>query len=141
MSRVVNPDNAGKKRTQNMRSCAEILRHLSQKSEVDDEARDMLATLVFMLREIDEGLEESAAAWEKRDYWMKAEQLRQKWVWVGMAGQRLEMVIRGEKWDEVPAQIVKLLPNFSDINITKMTRNADLWQGKYEALLDENRPK
>lgn len=140
MSRIVNTDTTAKKRNQNRRSCAEILRHLSQKQSVDDEARDMLATLVFLLREIDEGLEESAAAWEKRDYWMKAEQLRQKWMWVSQAGHRLEMVIKGEKWDEMPKEIAKLLPNFADINITKVTRDAALWEGKYQALLDESRP-
>ncbi|MCL4877687.1 MAG: hypothetical protein KJ064_13585 [Anaerolineae bacterium] len=139
MSRVVNPDNPGKKRNQNRRSCAEILRHLSQKSSMDDESRDMLATLVFLLRDIHEGLEDSAAAWEKRDYWIKAEQFRQRWAWVQLAEHRLEMLIRGEDWDKVPQEIVKLIPNFADINITKFTRDSELWNGKYQELLDESR--
>ena len=81
MSRVINPDSAGKQRTQLMRTTAEILRRLSQKSEIDAEVKDMVATLVFCFREIDEGIDVSATAWEKRDYWVKAEEFRQRWSW------------------------------------------------------------
>lgn len=139
MSRVVNPDSQGKKRNQNMRSCAELLRHLSQKSTIDDEARNMLAAIVFALREIDDGLEESAAAWEKRDYWMKAEQFRQKWAWVGMTADELNGIIRAESWDKIPPLIVRLLPNFAEITITKLTRKSDLWDGQYQRLMDQHK--
>ena len=81
MSRVINTDSTGKKRNQNMRTGAELLRHLSQKNTIDDEAKDMLALLIYCLREIDEGIDSSAQAWEKRDYWMKAEEFRQRWRW------------------------------------------------------------
>jgi hypothetical protein len=74
MGRVVNTNNPGKIRSQLMRTSAELLRHLSQKTEVDDEVRDMVAQLVFCLRGIEEGIESSAEAWERRDYWLKAEQ-------------------------------------------------------------------
>ena len=57
MGRVINPDNPGKLRNQHMRTAAEILRRLSQKQGVDDEVRDMISTLVFVFREIDEGIE------------------------------------------------------------------------------------
>ena len=81
MGRVVNTNNPGKVRNQLMRTSAELLRHLSQKTELDNEAKDMAARLVFCLREIEDGIESSAMAWEKRDYWVKAEQLRQRWAW------------------------------------------------------------
>ena len=53
MGRVVNTNNPGKIRNQLMRTSAELLRHLSQKSEMDDEAKDMVARLMFCLRAIE----------------------------------------------------------------------------------------
>lgn len=136
MSRVVNPNNPGKVRNQLMRTAAELLRHLSQKQELDEEAKDMAAMLVFCLRDIEDGIEASAIAWEKRDYWVKAEQLRQRWVWAGNASARIENVIRSESWDALPGLMVNLFEHFADIKITKFTRDAAEWQGAYQRLVD-----
>ena len=136
MSRVINPDSAGKQRNQHMRSCAEMLRHLSQKEKIDDEARDMLATIVIMLREIDDGLEVAVEAWEKRDFYMKAEQLRQKWAWVSANADKLNAHIRAEQWDKIPEALVKMMPNFAEIEITTFTRKPKVWEGNYQRLLE-----
>ncbi len=137
MSRVLNTNDPGKIRNQLMRTVAELLRHLSQKKELDDEAKDMTAMLVFCLRDIDEGIEASAAAWEKRDYWIKAEQLRQRWVWTGNASASVENVIRNDSWETLPTVMAGLFEHFADIKITKFTRDASEWQGAYQRLQEE----
>jgi hypothetical protein len=139
MGRVVNPDNPGKTRNQLMRTSAELLRHLSQKTEIDAEAKDMTAQLVFCLRDIEDGIEASAIVWEKRDYWIKAEQLRQRWVWAGNASARLENVIRGDKWENLPNIMMSLLEHFAEIKITKLTRDASAWESAYERLKNETK--
>jgi hypothetical protein len=139
MSRVVNTDNPGKLRNQMMRTAAEILRHLSQKAALDDETKDMTAQLVYCLRGVEDGIEASAMAWEKRDYWIKAEQLRQRWTWAGNSSARLENLIRNEQWDALPAMMVSLFEYFADIKITKLTRNASAWEGAYQRLKSEVR--
>jgi hypothetical protein len=139
MSRVVNVNNPGKIRNQFMRTAAELLRHLSQKTELDNEAKDMAASLVYCLRGIDDGIEASAQVWEKRDYWMKAEQLRQRWGWAGNASASVENVIRKEAWDSLPAVIAGLFEHFAEIKITKLTRDPSEWQGAYQRLADEFR--
>jgi len=137
MSRVVNTNNPGKVRNQLMRTAAELLRHLSQKTTLDDEAKDMAALLVYCLRGIDDGIEASALAWEKRDYWIKAEQLRQRWMWTGNAADRLENVIRSESWETLPRVMAELFGHFSDIKITKFTRHSNAWEGAYQRLLED----
>lgn len=137
MSRVINTDSPGKRRNQLMRTSAELLRHLSQKSEIDADAKDMLALLVFSLREIADGIEESTIAWEKRDYWMKAEEFRAKWGWTHRMGSELEALIFKQAWDELPALMVRLLPYFSDIKVNKITRKDQAWLGCYQQLLSE----
>lgn len=137
MGRVINTDSSGKQRNALMRTAAEILRRLSQKSEIDNEVRDMASALVFLFREIDEGIETSAAAWEKRDYWMKAEELRQRWSWPGRTAEQLADIVFTENWGLLPQQIVKLLPYFNDIKITKLTRNESEWAGSHLRLMGE----
>ena len=120
-----------------MRTCAELIRHLSQKQEVDDEARDMCATLVYCFRAIADGIESSAQAWEKRDYWIKAERFRAKWIWPSQAAANLEDIIRNDSWDLMSHLMAGLLPEFSDVKIAKFTRKPTVWQGAYARLLDE----
>ncbi|MFO7322262.1 MAG: hypothetical protein DIU68_011060 [Chloroflexota bacterium] len=140
MSRVINTDSSGKRRTQLMRTAAEILRRLSQKTEIDAEAKDMVAALVFIFREIEEGIETSAAAWEKRDYWMKAEELRQRWMWPGTFADQLQELVLSNDWASLPQMMVKLLPHFNDIKVTKMTRSEADWRGSHARLLAERPP-
>ncbi len=140
MGRVINPDSTGKQRTQLMRTSAEMLRGLTQKSEFDDDAKDMAATIVFCLREIDEGIESSAQAWEKRDYWNKAEELRRRWLWPGSIADELAGILISEDWQRLPAMLVKMLPYFAEIKITKLTRKPDDWRGAYMRLVNERPP-
>lgn len=137
MSRVVNLDGPGKARNQLMRTSAEVIRHLSQKTELDEEACDMAALLVFCLREIDAGIDDSALAWEKRDYWVKAEQFRARWAWAGKAASELNMVVMRGTWEQLPGVLARLLPYFTEIKIVKLTRNSSLWRGAYNRLLQE----
>ncbi len=141
MSRVINTDSTGKNRNQLMRTCAELLRHLSQKPAIDDDAKDMAAYLVVCLQRIEDGIDESASVWEKRDYWIKAEQLRQRWAWVGNAAARLENLIRKDSWDRLPELLTGLFSHFAEVKITRLTRSADLWQGAYQELLRHDRQR
>jgi len=137
MGRVINTDSTGKQRNQTMRTVAEILRRLSQKQVVDDEVRNMTAMLVFCFREIEVGIDQSATAWEKRDYWVKSEELRQRWMWVGDMADQLRNMIYSEQWTLLPPIMLKLLPRVADIKITKMTRDVSLWDGVYDKLMQE----
>lgn len=135
MSRVIHTESPGKIRNRQMRTCAELLRHLSTKTAIDDEVRDMTAFLVQNLREIDQGIDDSAAVWEKRDYWMKAEQLRQRWAWVGLKADQLYALIKDDAWQRLPEMMIALLPHFSDIKVTRFTRTPDEWAGAYDDLM------
>jgi hypothetical protein len=138
---VINTDSTGKQRNQTMRTVAEILRRLSQKQVVDDEVRNMTAMLVYCFREIEAGIEQSATAWEKRDYWVKSEELRQRWMWVGDMADQLRTMIYTEQWTSLPPMMLKLLPRVADIKITKMTRDVSLWDGVYDKLMEEKPAK
>lgn len=137
MSRVINIDNPTKKRNKNRRTIAELLRRLSQKPEIDSEVKDMASTIVFALREIASGVEQTVIAWEKRNYWMKAERFVRQWEWAKETAVNLEDVIRNDAWDLLPELLGDLFPRFADIQIKSMTRKSDTWLGAYERLIAE----
>ena len=135
MSRVVSVDSVGSQRQRLRRTIAEALRRLMAKRDLDEEARDLAALIVFALREIDEGVEQTTAAWEKRDYYLKADRFRQEWLWVAPAADELEKVLRQQAWDRLPATLARLLSHFNDITINRMVRTDNLWTGCYQRLV------
>lgn len=137
MSRVIHTTNPTTVRNHHRRTIAEILRQLSQKPRIDNEAKDMAAMLVFLLREIKQGVDQTVLAWEKRDYWMKAERFSRDWDWLEEMALNLEDVIRHEAWDLLPELLSDLFMHFTDIKIKKMVRTADDWRGAYRKLLAE----
>ena len=135
MSRVISTDGPGKTRDQLRRTVAEALRRLSQKPQLDDEAKDLAALIVFCMHGIADTVDQTVTAWEKRDYWMKAERFREEWRWVEPVADELSAVIYGSQWDQLPSALAQLMPHFADIRIKKMTRQPRLWQGAYERLV------
>lgn len=135
MSRVINTNNPAKLRNQNRRTIAEMLKHIIERGEIDDTVIDMAATIVFALIEIDAGVKVTVTAWEKRDYWMKAERFMRDWAWTMESAANLDDVLRHEAWDLLPGLLMELMPRFSDIAINQYMRKAVIWEGQYARLL------
>ena len=138
MSRVITTESPGKVRSQHRRTVAEALRRLSQKSQLDDEVKDLAAIIVFSLHGIADTVEQTIEAWEKRDYYIKAEHFRQEWRWLNPITDELSAVIYEGQWGQLPAVLARLTPHFADVRIKQMTRKPTLWQGAYEKFMQED---
>ncbi|HYE95220.1 MAG TPA: hypothetical protein VD962_03355 [Rubricoccaceae bacterium] len=140
MARVIQTgDTAAKRRHAHLRSCAEVLRLLAPRPDVaagrfDEEARDMTAFLVFALRGIAASIEESAQAWDDRNYWKKSERLRADWRWAARTADALAAAALADRWADVPPLLVGLVPHLQTITVTQATRDADWWCGAMKAL-------
>lgn len=136
MSRITHVDGTPtQQRNAIRRSIAEILRRLMEKKSIDDETKDMLAFIVVGLRSMNDSIDSSATAWEKRDYYIKADQLRREWLWLPDTADRLEAILRGNDWATAPIELAGLAARFSDIRIATFTKSPALWQGAYKKLL------
>ena len=142
MSRIINTANPGKLRNQLRRTIAELLRHMMFKQEIDEESKDMAATLVFCLRGVTETIETTTTAWEKRNYFLKADRFLLEWEWAKPASERLQDLVVNDQWELLPQELAKLAPYFADIRIAKMTRPASIWESRSRLLKEEvNRGK
>ena len=137
MTRIINTANPGKLRNQFRRTIAELLRHMMFKQEIDEESKDMAATLVFCLRGIAETIETTTTAWENRNYFLKADRFRLQWEWVMPASERLHRLVVNDRWEQLPQELTKLAPYFTDIRISKMTRPSSVWNFRYRLLKEE----
>ncbi len=135
MSRVINTNSPTKIRNQNRRLIAEMMQRMGQKPEVDDEVKDMAAAMVFSLRAIYETCETAAKAWEKRDYWIKAERFLRDWRWTKTSAANIEDVIREEAWELMPQLLMEMFPRFVDVQVKTLTKKPIEWQGAHKRLL------
>ena len=135
MSRVINTNSPTKIRNQHRRLIAELMQRLGKKQQIDDEVKDMSAAIVFSLRAIFETCETAAKAWEKRDYWIKAERFLRDWRWTQRLASNIEDVIREGAWDLIPQLLMELFPHFSDIQVKTLTKKPIEWQGAYKRLM------
>jgi|SRR5450756_247620 hypothetical protein len=117
------------------RTIAEILRRLTEKKAVDADTKDMLSFIVYGLRSMDQSIDSSASAWEKRDYYVKADQLRREWLWLPDTANRLDVMIRSGDWATMPIELAGLAARFSDVRISTLTKSPALWQNAYKKLL------
>ncbi len=137
MGRIIYTESPGKTRHHYRRSIAEMLRRLSQKRRFDDEARDQAALIVLCLQGVADTVDQTVLAWEKRDYWMKAERFRREWEWLDPMADRLAAALFQGHWHELSVLLAGLAPHFSDIAVKRMTREATLWRGAYDRLVQD----
>lgn len=135
MGQIIYTEGPGKERHHYRRSIAEMLRRLSQKGRIDDEAKDQAALIVLCLQGIADTVDQTVRAWENRDYWMKAERFQREWEWVDPTADRLSAAICAGDWHELSVLLAGLAPHFSDIAVRRMTRGETVWNGAYEKLL------
>lgn len=105
------------------------------KRSLDGESRDMAAAIVLELDRINSTVETTCDAWEKRNYFLKADRFRLEWEWVQPAADRLREAIITDRWEQVPVELAALLPRFGDVRIAKLTRGPEAWDGSLAELL------
>ncbi len=133
MSRVINPESAGRNRTRLMQWIALACARLMKERSLDARA-DELAFIVVALEEIATGIDASTAAWEKRDYWLKADQFRRQWEWTGRAGERLRAAVESGNSQEAVAVLAQLAPRLAGVTLPRRLPRELPWQGAHEKL-------
>jgi hypothetical protein len=134
---VVNPDGVGKQRDRLMKAVTLALRTVASRSQVDAETRDLVAFIALALNEIHATIDVTCLAWEKRDYWLKADQFRREWGWAGRTAEKIERVVLGDQWQDLPVQMVELSKHLEKVNLPKRNTLGTPWTGAYRKLAEE----
>ena len=134
MSPIINPESAGKERTQLTKAIVLAVRELARQSEVANEAKDLAAFIALALQSIAEGIDVSVAAWEKRGYWVKADRFRMDWVWTGQYADKMKSAVLTEDWGTVAMLSAQIAQKFNKIVVSENHRLGKPWVGAYGRL-------
>jgi len=134
MSRVINPDSAGKERTRLTKAILIAIRELAKQPEPNAEARDLAAFIALALQIIAEGIDVSVAAWEKRDYWIKADRFRMEWAWAGQMGEKMKTAVLNEDWGNVAMLSAQIAQKLQKVKVSENHRMGTPWVGAYQQL-------
>lgn len=134
MGRIINPETAGKERTQLSRAIVLALRELMQQSEPNNTSRDLTAFIALALESIDGTIDSSVTAWEKRGYWVKADQFRMEWAWAGQISKSLRQALFAEDWGAIAQNAVKIAQKLHNVKLPQRHRLGEPWHGAYQQL-------
>jgi hypothetical protein len=134
MGRVINPDSAGKERTRLSKSIVLAVRELAQQTQPGPVTRDLAAFIALALLTIAATIEVSVTAWEKRDYWVKADKFRMEWAWAGALGEKMKTAVLADDWGEVALLAVQIGQKFGKIQVSPNHRLGTPWVGAWKEL-------
>ena len=134
MSRVINPESAGKDRTRLTKSIVLAVRELARQKDVNDEAKDLAAFIALALKSISEGIDISVLAWEKRGYWVKADRFRMDWMWTGQYADKIKVAIFTDDWGTIAMTIPQIAQKLSKVEVSENHRLGQPWVGAYKLL-------
>ncbi|MEN8173802.1 MAG: hypothetical protein ABFS03_13105 [Chloroflexota bacterium] len=132
MSRVINPNLPGKERNRLRRAIALALRELMRETEPTSKARDLSAFIALSLEAINGTVNTTVAAWEKRDYWVKADRFRMDWEWAVNLGAAMRQAVLSEDWAAIALNAAKIAPHLSDVKVSDRHRMGTPWVGAWK---------
>jgi hypothetical protein len=134
LSRLINPDSAGKERTRLTKAIVLAVRELAKQTQITQDAKDLAAFIALALESISEGIDVSVAAWEKRGYWVKADRFRMEWIWTGELAKKMKSALLTEDWGTVAMLAAQTAEKFNKIVISDNHRLGKPWEGAYQQL-------
>jgi hypothetical protein len=134
LSRVINPDSAGKERTRLAKTVVLAVRELALRAEPGTEARDLAAYIALSLAAIAGTIDVSVAAWEKRGYWVKADKFRMEWAWTGQLGAKMREAVLAEDWVNVAQVAAQVAQRLNRVTVSPGHRLGRPWTGAWQVL-------
>jgi hypothetical protein len=110
------------------------IRELAKQKQITPEAKDQAAFIALALQTISEGIDASVAAWEKRDYWVKADKFRMEWMWSGQYAVKLKEAVIADDWAIIASMLPAIAQKFSKVETAQNHRLGKPWTGAYKLL-------
>lgn len=137
MSRVINPESGARRRTKLVKQMGQALRDGAGGAVEDETQRDIFAFLALSLKEICRSVDETVSAWEKRDYWVKADKFRMEWIWAERASRVMAAALAAEDLTACRDEAARIAGQIVGVKIPKRAPRVQPWAGAWRAWSDE----
>jgi hypothetical protein len=95
----------------------------------------MLAFIIICLPKITATIDQTVGAWEKRDYWLKADRFKQSWIWVDTHQVKMLKAYKKEDWGSVAASLAEIGMKLSKIKAPVRQKVEKPWEGASQQLV------
>ncbi len=131
MTRIIKLESVGNQRKKLAKEVVLAIRELMYQDEVNAATRDLAAFIVLNLEAIQRTIDQTVAAWEKRDYWVKADRFRLEWAWSGTLAQEMREAMLNEDWQKVALTSAQVAQKLNNVQVAKRHRMGEPWHGAW----------
>jgi len=132
MSQVINRNNYSSQRSSYLRFISTALEQYDNKKTTIEEKRDITVFILLTLLEIQKSIQKTIQPWEKRGYWVKADQFRAEWQWVDLVCNGLQKKIRRQEWSTLNSELNVLRKACLDFPPYQRLQVKDPWKGSWQ---------
>ncbi|NLF50227.1 MAG: hypothetical protein GX577_03750 [Leptolinea sp.] len=134
MSRIISTESGTRERTRLSKAVVKAIRILAQQEKPDAESRDLAAFIALACEEMYKSVETSVIAWEKRDYWVKADRFRMEWQWCERAASAMRKAVLSDDWGTVAATSGLVAQKLMKVQLAPGARVGTPWVGAFKQL-------
>lgn len=131
---IINPESAGKERTQLSKGIVLAIRELAKQTEPGQESKDLAAFIALALEQISKGIDISVSAWEKRGYWVKADRFRMDWLWADAYATKMRTAVLNDDWGTVAMTMTQIAQKLVKVDVPAGHRLGKPWVGAWKRL-------
>jgi hypothetical protein len=118
LGRIIHTTNPSRLRNAAIKKMIAAIRECLRSPQNDASLFEVGAALTVPLQEIYESIDHSAAAWEKRDYWLKADAFRRQWSWVEKFLNGMKQSVSSKNPANLQKQIIELGEKLGSMKIS-----------------------
>jgi hypothetical protein len=134
LSRIISTEGGTNERTRLSKAVVKAIRLLASQQEPDNESRDLAAFIAIALNQMYKTVETSVAAWEKKDYWVKADKFRMEWEWCNRSSGSMSKAVLSEDWGSVAENSGLIAQKLMKVQLAPGARIGTPWVGAYKQL-------
>ncbi len=135
MTSIKGSESGATARNRMSKSIVLAIRLLMRQKSPDASSRDLAAYVVLALEKISESVETSAIAWEKRDYWLKADRFRQEWAWCERSSGALAAALQTNDWTAAAQNLAVIGQRLNSVEVSPNNRLGEPWKGAWEIFI------
>jgi len=107
---------------------------LIKQKALNSKSRDMAAFIVLSLTKISSLVDQTANAWEERNYWIKSDLFRKDWAWVSDCREELEHALAENNWKIIIGVASAVLRNSNLAPKSSRYSHGEPWIGAWKEL-------
>ena len=74
------------------------------------------------------------AAWEKRDYWVKADKFRMEWLWAAQYAEKMRLAVLADDWGTIAMVMTHTAQKVVKVDVPAGHRLGTPWVGAFRKL-------